>query len=188
MLHSGSRGIGNRIGTHFIAKAREALERRQLTRPLPDRDLAWLEEGEPLFDDYVEAVGWAQDYARHNREVMMAAVLRVMREQLPPVPDGRSRPSTATTTTSSASSHFGEHVWVTRKGAVRAGDGELGIIPGSMGAKSYIVRGKGNAESFQLVLARRRAGACRAARPSGASRSRIMPRRRTASSAARTPA
>ena len=83
MLHSGSRGIGNRIGTFFIARAREALDRRQLTRPLPDRDLAWLEEGEPLFEDYVAAVAWAQEFARHNREVMMAAVLRVMREQLP---------------------------------------------------------------------------------------------------------
>jgi tRNA-splicing ligase RtcB (3'-phosphate/5'-hydroxy nucleic acid ligase) len=84
MLHSGSRGIGNRIGTYFIAKARDALERRQLTRRLLDRDLAWLEEGEPLFADYVEAVAWAQDFARHNREVMMAATLRVLREQLPP--------------------------------------------------------------------------------------------------------
>ena len=83
MLHSGSRGIGNRIGTFFIARAREALDRRQLTRPLPDRDLAWLEEGEPLFEDYVAAVAWAQEFARHNREVMMAAVLRVMRDQLP---------------------------------------------------------------------------------------------------------
>src|SRR3989304_6144816 len=73
MLHSGSRGIGNRIGTYFIAKAREELDRRQLTRPLPDKDLAWLEEGEPLFDDYVSAVAWAQEFARHNPEGMMAA-------------------------------------------------------------------------------------------------------------------
>src|SRR6185369_14851409 len=73
MLHSGSRGIGNRIGTFFIAKAREELDRRQLTRPLPDKDLAWLEEGEPLFEDYVAGVAWAQEFARHNREVMMAA-------------------------------------------------------------------------------------------------------------------
>src|SRR5262247_4160890 len=80
MLHSGSRGVGNRIGTYFIAKARDALERRQLTRPLLDRDLAWLEEGEPLFEDYVAAIAWAQEFARHNREVMMAAVLKVMRE------------------------------------------------------------------------------------------------------------
>ena len=148
MLHSGSRGIGNRIGTHFIAKAREALERRQLTRPLLDRDLAWLEEGEPLFADYVEAVAWAQDFARHNREVMMAATLRVLREQLPPF-QMEKQAINCHHNYVEREQHFGEQVWVTRKGAVKAGDGDLGIIPGSMGAKSYIVRGKGNAESFQ---------------------------------------
>ena len=147
MLHSGSRGIGNRIGTHFIARAREALDRRQLTRPLPDRDLAWLEEGEPLFEDYVAAVAWAQEFARHNREVMMAAVLRVMREQLPAFQMQRQAINCHHNYVE-RETHFGAPVWVTRKGAVRAGDGDLGIIPGSMGAKSYIVRGKGNAESF----------------------------------------
>ena len=148
MLHSGSRGIGNRIGTYFIAKARDALERRQLTRPLLDRDLAWLEEGEPLFADYVEAVAWAQDFARHNREVMMAATLRVLREQLPPF-QMEKQAINCHHNYVEREQHFGEQVWVTRKGAVRAGDGDLGIIPGSMGAKSFIVRGKGNAESFQ---------------------------------------
>ena len=147
MLHSGSRGIGNRIGTFFIARAREALDRRQLTRPLPDRDLAWLEEGEPLFEDYVAAVAWAQEFARHNREVMMAAVLRVMREQLPSFQMQRQAINCHHNYVE-RETHFGVPVWVTRKGAVRAGDGDLGIIPGSMGAKSYIVRGKGNAESF----------------------------------------
>jgi tRNA-splicing ligase RtcB (3'-phosphate/5'-hydroxy nucleic acid ligase) len=148
MLHSGSRGIGNRIGTHFIAKARDALDKRQLTRPLLDRDLAWLEEGEPLFEDYMAAVAWAQEFAQHNREVMMAAVLKVMRRQLP-----RFRTETQAINCHhnyvERETHFGAGVWVTRKGAVRAGEGELGIIPGSMGAKSYIVRGKGNGESFQ---------------------------------------
>jgi tRNA-splicing ligase RtcB (3'-phosphate/5'-hydroxy nucleic acid ligase) len=148
MLHSGSRGIGNRIGTYFIAKARDALERRQLTRPLLDRDLAWLEEGELLFADYVEAVAWAQDFARHNREVMMAATLRVLRKQLPPF-QMEKQAINCHHNYVEREQHFGEQVWVTRKGAVRAGDGDLGIIPGSMGAKSYIVRGKGNAESFQ---------------------------------------
>jgi tRNA-splicing ligase RtcB len=147
MLHSGSRGIGNRIGTFFIARAREALDKRQLTRPLPDRDLAWLEEGEPLFEDYVAAVAWAQEFARHNREVMMAAVLRVMREQLRPFQMQRQAINCHHNYVE-RETHFGASVWVTRKGAVRAGDGDLGIIPGSMGAKSYIVRGKGNAESF----------------------------------------
>ena len=148
MLHSGSRGIGNRIGTYFIAKAREALERRQLTRPLLDKDLAWLEEGEPLFADYVEAVAWAQDFARQNREVMMSATLRVLREQLPPF-QMEKHAINCHHNYVEREQHFGEQVWVTRKGAVRAGEGDLGIIPGSMGAKSFIVRGKGNAESFQ---------------------------------------
>ena len=147
MLHSGSRGIGNRIGTYFIAKAREALDRRQLTRPLPDRDLAWLEEGEPLFEDYVSAVAWAQEFARHNREVMMATVMRVMREQLPSFQMQRQAINCHHNYVE-REAHFGEAVWVTRKGAVKAGAGDLGIIPGSMGAKSYIVRGKGNAQSF----------------------------------------
>jgi len=148
MLHSGSRGIGNRIGSHFIAAAREALDRRQLTRPLPDRDLAWLEEGEPLFEDYVAAVAWAQEFARHNREVMMAAVLRVMREQLPPFQMQKAAINCHHNYVE-REAHFGSDVWVTRKGAVKAGAGDLGIIPGSMGAKSYIVRGLGNAQSFQ---------------------------------------
>jgi tRNA-splicing ligase RtcB len=148
MLHSGSRGIGNRIGSHFIAAAREALDRRQLTRPLPDKDLAWLEEGEPLFADYVAAVAWAQEFARHNREVMMAAVLRVMRAQLPSFQMQKAAINCHHNYVE-REAHFGSDVWVTRKGAVRAGAGDLGIIPGSMGAKSYIVRGKGNAQSFQ---------------------------------------
>jgi tRNA-splicing ligase RtcB len=147
MLHSGSRGVGNRIGTYFIAKAREALGRRQLTRPLPDRDLAWLEEGEPLFEDYVTAVAWAQEFARHNREVMMAAVMRVMREQLPSFQMQRKAINCHHNYVE-REAHFGADVWVTRKGAVRAQAGDLGIIPGSMGARSYIVRGKGNAQSF----------------------------------------
>ena len=148
MLHSGSRGIGNRIGSYFIAKAREALDRRQLVRPLPDRDLAWLEDGEPLFADYVAAVAWAQEFARQNRELMMAAVLGVMRRQLPAF-QTQQQAINCHHNYVEREHHFGQAVWVTRKGAVRAGAGELGIIPGSMGAKSYIVRGKGNAESFQ---------------------------------------
>jgi tRNA-splicing ligase RtcB (3'-phosphate/5'-hydroxy nucleic acid ligase) len=148
MLHSGSRGIGNRIGTFFIAKAREALDRRQLTRPLPDRDLAWLEEGEPEFEDYVAAVAWAQEFARQNREVMMAAVMGVMREQLPSF-QMQKQAINCHHNYVERESHFGAPVWVTRKGAVRAGTGDLSIIPGSMGAKSYIVRGRGNVQSFQ---------------------------------------
>ncbi|MBL8551963.1 MAG: RtcB family protein [Hyphomonadaceae bacterium] len=148
MLHSGSRGTGNMIGTYFISRAREELARRVLGYHVPDRDLAFFLEGEPLFDDYVEAVGWGQDYARANRELMMLRVLGALRE-------GVSRPfQTAKQAVNchhnyvAKEHHFGEDVFVTRKGAVRAGDGELGIIPGSMGAKSFIVRGRGNADSF----------------------------------------
>jgi len=146
MLHSGSRGIGNAIGSYFIQLAKRDAER--VSRVLPDRDLAYFSEGAQHFDDYVAAVGWAQDYARANREEMMELVLGALRRHLP-----------AFAVTGSAVNchhnyverevHYGEPVWLTRKGAIRAGTGELGIIPGSMGARSYIVRGKGSAESFQ---------------------------------------
>jgi tRNA-splicing ligase RtcB len=145
MLHSGSRGIGNAIGSYFIELAKKDAERNHVA--LPDRDLAYFPEGAQHFDDYVEAVGWAQDYARANREEMMDLVLGAMRRHLP-----------AFEVTGAAvnchhnyverETHYGEKVWLTRKGAIRAGAGELGIIPGSMGARSYIVRGKGAAESF----------------------------------------
>ena len=146
MLHSGSRNIGNRIGTYFIAKAKEEIEAAGLR--LPDRDLAWLGEGSQSFNDYVEAVGWAQDYARSNRDVMMAAVIAVLRETWPDL-------QTLDVAVNchhnyvEREEHFGERVWLTRKGAVRARKGELGIIPGSMGARSFIVRGLGNPESFE---------------------------------------
>ncbi|WP_299624623.1 RtcB family protein [Pelagibius sp.] len=148
MLHSGSRGVGNRIGTYFIAEAREALTRRDGAASVPDRDLAWLEEGEALFDDYVEAVLWAQDFARANREVMMTRILRVLRDHLPAFRVEKEAVNCHHNYVA-RERHFDAEVWVTRKGAVRAGRDELGIIPGSMGARSYIVRGLGNAESFQ---------------------------------------
>jgi tRNA-splicing ligase RtcB len=145
MLHSGSRGIGNALGSYFIELAKRDAERSQLQ--LPDRDLAYFPEGAAHFDDYVEAVGWAQDYARANREQMMDLVLDALHRHLP-----------AFEVTGAAvnchhnyverESHFGEQVWLTRKGAIRARHGDLGIIPGSMGARSYIVRGKGSIESF----------------------------------------
>jgi tRNA-splicing ligase RtcB len=147
MLHSGSRGTGNRIGTYFIEEARRALETRVLGYHVPDRDLAFFVEGEPLFDDYVEAVGWAQDYARLNREVMMARVLMALRETFESFTTDKHAVNCHHNYVEKER-HFGADVWVTRKGAVRAGAGELGIIPGSMGAKSFIVRGKGNVDSF----------------------------------------
>jgi tRNA-splicing ligase RtcB len=147
MLHSGSRGPGNRIGDYFIDRAREELARRTLGFHVPDKDLAFFMEGEELFDDYVEAVGWAQDYARLNRELMMERTLKALREELPKFKLEKSAVNCHHNYVA-REHHFGADVWVTRKGAVRAGEGELGIIPGSMGAKSYIVKGKGEPESF----------------------------------------
>jgi tRNA-splicing ligase RtcB (3'-phosphate/5'-hydroxy nucleic acid ligase) len=146
MLHSGSRNIGNRIGTHFIAKAKEEMERMFIR--LPDKDLAYLAEGSTLFDDYVEAVGWAQDYARVNRDLMLAAAIDAIAEALGRTIGHGEVAVNCHHNYVAKEEHFGDRVWVTRKGAVRAGLGELGIIPGSMGAKSYIVRGRGNPDSF----------------------------------------
>jgi tRNA-splicing ligase RtcB (3'-phosphate/5'-hydroxy nucleic acid ligase) len=147
MLHSGSRGTGNLIGTYFIERAREKLAARTLGFHVPDKDLAFFMEGEPLFDDYVEAVGWAQDYARANREAMMARVLHEMHRVLPRFQLEKTAVNCHHNYVQ-REQHFGESLLVTRKGAVSARAGELGIIPGSMGAKSYIVRGKGNPDSF----------------------------------------
>ncbi len=145
MLHSGSRGIGNAIGTYFISAARE--EMAKLDAHLPDRDLAYLSEGSKLFDDYVEAVGWAQDYARANRHEMMQLVLDAISPRLPSF-EVADAAINCHHNYVEQERHFGERVYVTRKGAIRAREGELGIIPGSMGARSFIVRGKGNPESF----------------------------------------
>jgi tRNA-splicing ligase RtcB (3'-phosphate/5'-hydroxy nucleic acid ligase) len=145
MLHSGSRGIGNAIGSYFIELAKKDAERNQVA--LPDRDLAYFPEGAQHFDDYVEAVGWAQDYARANRGEMMDLVLDAMRRHLPSF-EVTDAAVNCHHNYVEREVHYGESVWLTRKGAIRAGEGELGIIPGSMGARSYIVRGKGSAESF----------------------------------------
>ncbi|MBA3930253.1 MAG: RtcB family protein [Xanthomonas sp.] len=147
MLHSGSRGTGNLIGTYFIEQARKQLEHRVLGFHLPDKDLAFFMQGEPLFDDYVEAVSWAQDYARENREAMMSRVLAEMRHRLPKFQLEKMAVNCHHNYVQKET-HGGEDLLVTRKGAVSARAGELGIIPGSMGAKSFIVRGKGNADSF----------------------------------------
>lgn len=147
MLHSGSRGTGNLIGSYFIQLAREQLAHRVLGFHVPDKDLAFFMEGEPLFDDYVEAVSWAQDYARHNREAMMARVLSEMRHRLPKFQLQKGAVNCHHNYVQKET-HGGEELLVTRKGAVSAREGELGIIPGSMGTRSYIVRGKGNADSF----------------------------------------
>lgn len=147
MLHSGSRGTGNLIGTYFIERAREQLAHRVLGFHLPDKDLAFFMEGEPLFDDYVEAISWAQDYARENREAMMARVLHEMRHRLPKFQLQKLAVNCHHNYVQKET-HGELDLLVTRKGAVSARAGELGIIPGSMGAKSFIVRGLGNADSF----------------------------------------
>lgn len=146
MLHSGSRGIGNRIGTYFIERARKEMERHFIQ--LPDRDLAYLVEGSELFDDYVEAVSWAQDYARLNRDLMMTAALQALRQAVPKPLTCDCKAVNCHHNYVNRERHFGADVMLTRKGAVSARQGELGIIPGSMGAKSFIVAGKGNRESF----------------------------------------
>ena len=145
MLHSGSRGAGNRIGRHFTQLARREMERHQIR--LPNKDLAYLREGSELFDAYVEALDWAQDYARMNRELMLASVLEALREHLPPFALAE-RAIDCHHNYVAREHHFGADVYVTRKGALRARAGDLGIIPGSMGARSFIVRGRGEAQSF----------------------------------------
>jgi tRNA-splicing ligase RtcB len=147
MLHSGSRGVGNRIGMHFIALARSDMRRH--IADLPDKDLAYFEEGAKHFDDYLFAVEWAQRYARQNREAMMQSVMLALRglRGLPPFTTDELAVNCHHNYVQKER-HYGEDVWLTRKGAVSARDGELGIIPGSMGTRSYIVRGRGNTESF----------------------------------------
>lgn len=147
MLHSGSRGVGNAIGRYFIELARQDMERQD--RRLPDWNLSYFEEGNPHFADYVEAVDWAQRYAKANRELMMTATLHAMKQtkQLPKF-KLTAQAINCHHNYVQKESHYGAELYVTRKGAVRAGAGELGIIPGSMGTRSYIVRGRGNLESF----------------------------------------
>jgi tRNA-splicing ligase RtcB len=146
MLHSGSRGVGNAIGTYFIELARRDMERSSIH--LPDRDLAYVREGSEHFDDYVRAVSWAQAYAAANRGEMLKLVLAALAHHLPAF-DVTTEVIDCHHNYVARQRHFGEDVWITRKGAIRAGAGELGIVPGSMGARSYIVRGKGNRESFE---------------------------------------
>src|SRR5699024_4471436 len=145
-IYSGSRGIGNLIGRYFIERAKRHMER--LGMDLPDANLAYLPDDTQDFDDYVEAVQWAQDYAFENRRVMMDRTLAALRRHI-------KTPFTITQEAINChhnyveqEEHFGKKLWVTRKGAIRARNGDLGVIPGSMGQRSYIVRGKGNLDSY----------------------------------------
>lgn len=145
MLHSGSRGVGNKIGTYFIKRAKQAMKTWHVD--LPDPNLAYFPDSTQDFDDYMEAVEWAQDFAFLSRALMMGAAIKAVSDSVPEFSCletidchhnyvARER-------------HFGKNIWVTRKGAVRARKGDLGIIPGSMGAKSYIVEGKGSTDSLR---------------------------------------
>ena len=148
MLHSGSRGPGNRIGSYFIERAKEDMKIHHVT--VEDRDLSYLSEGTAWFDDYVEAVSWAQDYALSNRQLMMARILTALaklagEKKFPPFQaDSTEGAVNCHHNYVEKENHRGRNIWVTRKGAVRAREKDLGIIPGSMGAKSFIVRGMGN--------------------------------------------
>lgn len=145
MLHSGSRGLGNAIGQHFIQLAKKDMGTH--FHNLPDKDLAYFKEGTEYFEDYVQAINFAQEYARLNREEMMKLVVRAIEPFLPKFHLDRHAINCHHNYVAKEH-HFGEDVFVTRKGAINASEGQLGIIPGSMGAKSYIVRGKGSAASF----------------------------------------
>src|SRR3989338_656578 len=147
MLHSGSRGVGNFIGTMFIELAKQDAMRNNVN--LPDRDLAYFEEGSRYFGDYVRGVGWAQKFAALNREVMMRRVIEAAKTVIRKNFQSHIEAVNCHHNYVQREQHFGEEVFVTRKGAVSAKAGQLGIIPGSMGARSYIVRGKGNPESFE---------------------------------------
>lgn len=145
MLHSGSRGLGNVIGTYFIELAKKEAQHR--FGHVPDKDLSYFAEGSNSFDDYFEAVEWAQEYAFENRREMMRLILEAIRPLLPPFQMTKEAINCHHNYVS-REHHFDEDLLITRKGAIRAGRDELGIIPGSMGARSYIVKGKANPESF----------------------------------------
>lgn len=165
MLHSGSRGIGNMIGSYFIEKAKKRMEQYFIT--LPDDNLAYLPEETDDFNEYVEAVGWAQNYALENRRLMMETVIAALRRHIPIEFTITQEAINCHHNYVEKENHFGRNMWVTRKGAIRARKGDLGIIPGSMGQKSYIVRGKGNLESY-----------CSCSHGAGRSMSRSEARRR----------
>jgi tRNA-splicing ligase RtcB len=147
MLHSGSRNIGKSLAEEHISTAKGLM--KQMFISLPDKDLAYFVEGTSDYVNYIRDLTWAQDYARANREIMLQRVLRDVSHWLG-YPDGVGVEFQVNCHHNFAAMehHFGENVLVTRKGAVRARQDDFGIIPGSMGTKSYIVRGLGNPDSF----------------------------------------
>ncbi len=187
MLHSGSRGIGNRIGTYFIELAKEQAAKYFYEAYLPDKDLAYLAEGTPVFDDYLEGVQWAQEFAFLNREVMMGAAIAALEAEIGRTASVDEVAINAHHNYVARENHFGTNVIVTRKGAVRAREGDLGIVPGSMGAKSFIVSGKG----IETHSCRVRTGpdaSWAGGKPSASSPSMTSRAKRPALSAGKTPA
>jgi tRNA-splicing ligase RtcB len=146
MLHSGSRGVGNAVGRYFISKAKEEMKKWHCN--IPDQDLAYLPEGSKYFGRYIDAVSWAQEFARINRDIMMSLSLRKLKDHCPSLSNAEEMAVDCHHNYVQKENHYRKNVWVTRKGAVSAKKGELGIIPASMGEKSFIVRGLGNPESF----------------------------------------
>ena len=145
-LHSGSRGIGNKIGSYFTEVAKKDMEKWFIN--VPDKDLSYFPEGTDHFEDYINAMTWAQDYAMSNREIMLERVIQSIEKVLNRKLSAEMEAVNCHHNYATMENHFNKNVWVTRKGAVRARKGDLGIIPGSMGARSYIVEGLGNPESF----------------------------------------
>jgi tRNA-splicing ligase RtcB len=141
-LHSGSRGVGNKIAMRHIAIARKRAERER--QDLPDRDLAWLEEGTPEFDRYIAELRWAQHFALLNREEMMDRVAACLAAHLRADETPELERLNCHHNFTQRERHFGEDLWVSRKGAIEARTGQPGLIPGSMGTASYVVTGLGN--------------------------------------------
>lgn len=147
MLHSGSRHIGNMLAQNHIDTGKDLAKLANIK--LPDPDLAYFIAGTPEFTAYWHDLQWTQNYARFNRDVMMARVKRIVEKHL--AGGKQTKPLLEVNCHHNYAEkevHFGEEVYVTRKGAVRAREEDYGIIPGSMGAKSFIVKGKGNHESY----------------------------------------
>ncbi len=145
VLHSGSRGIGNQLATAHIEQAKGLM--RAYFIELEDPDLAYLVEGTPEFDAYIRHMLWAQDYALANREVMVDAVLAEVAAVVGRDVDGSQRINCHHNFTA-REHHHGRNLWITRKGAIRARSGDLGVIPGSMGTRTYIVEGAGSPASY----------------------------------------
>ena len=152
-LHSGSRGIGNRIATHHIGTAQKLMKQQSIR--LPDRDLAYLSEGTEEFDDYIHDLRWAQDFALFNREEMMDRVMTELSYTV--YGEGGYEGELELERIqchhnfTQKERHYGKDVWVSRKGAIQAKEGQMGLIPGSMGTASYVVRGLGSAEAFETA-------------------------------------